>query len=62
MALKVNDEVIDPSLLDQEFSSIKSYYESLAQVSCCERDDEFMGYAKENLIKRVLLAQEAEKR
>ncbi len=61
MSLTVNGETIDQSLIDQEFSSIKAYYEGLAQVSCCERDDEFLGYAKENVIKRVLLAQEAQK-
>ena len=61
MSLIVNGETIDQSLIDQEFSSIKAYYEGLAQVSCCERDDEFLGYAKENVIKRVLLAQEAQK-
>ena len=62
MALTVNGETVDQSLIDQEFSSIKAYYEGLAQVSCCERDDEFLGYAKENIIKRVLLNQEAQKR
>lgn len=62
MSLNVNGETIDQSVIDQEFSSIKSYYESLAQVSCCERDEEFLGYAKENVVKRVLLAQEAKKR
>ncbi len=62
MSLIVNGETVEQSLIDQEFSSIKSYYESLAQVSCCERDEEFLGYAKENVIKRVLLAQEAKKR
>ena len=61
MALTVNGELVDQNLIDQEFSSIKSYYESLAQVSCCERDEEFLGYAKENVIKRILLAQEAQK-
>ncbi len=59
MALIVNGKEIDQALIDQEFSSIKSYYESLAQVSCCERDEEFLGYAKENVIKRVLLAEKA---
>lgn len=59
MSLTVNGETIDQSLIDQEFSSIKAYYEGLAQVSCCERDDEFLGYAKENVIKRVLLGQES---
>jgi parvulin-like peptidyl-prolyl isomerase len=28
-------------------------------VACCERDPEFRGYAKDNIISRVLLAQEA---
>lgn len=59
MSLTVNGETVDQSLVDQEFSSIKAYYEGLAQVSCCERDDEFLGYAKENVIKRVLLGQES---
>ncbi len=61
MPLIVNGQPIDPTVIDQEFSSIKAHYESLAQVSCCERDGEFMGYAKENIIERVLLAQEAER-
>ena len=61
MPLVVNGEAIDQSLIDQEFSSIKAYYEGLAQVSCCERDAEFIGYAKENVIKRVLLSQEAKR-
>jgi foldase protein PrsA len=59
MPITVNGEPIDQTLIDQEFSSIKAYYEGLAQISCCERDDEFLGYAKENVIKRVLLAQES---
>ena len=59
MALVINGERIDDAVLDGEFSGIKAYFESLGNVSCCERNDEFRGYARENVIARVLLAQEA---
>lgn len=62
MTLIVNGQPIDPALIEQEFSSIKSYYERMSQVSCCERDPEFLGYAKENVTARVLLNQDAGKR
>ena len=60
MPLIVNGEEVDQSVIDEEFSAIKAHYESLAQVSCCERDEEFMGYARENIVRRMLLAQESE--
>ena len=59
MPLTINGETVDEGLLDAEFSQIKAHFEQQANVSCCERDDEFMGYAKDNLIARVLLAQKA---
>ena len=59
MPLTINGETVDDGLLDAEFSQIKAHFEQQANVSCCERDDEFMGYAKDNLIARVLLAQKA---
>src|SRR3954468_24572596 len=59
MGLIINGERIDDAVLDGEFSGIKSYFESLGNVSCCERNDEFRGYARQNIIARVLLAQEA---
>src|SRR5688572_33494960 len=59
MALAINGERIDDAVLDGEFSGIKAYFESLGNVSCCERNDEFRGYARQNVIARVLLAQEA---
>src|SRR5947209_1877549 len=62
MALIVNGKPIDDAILYSEFSSIKSYFESLGNVSCCERDDEFRGYAKQNMIARMLLADEATRR
>ncbi|HIG84122.1 MAG TPA: hypothetical protein EYG40_02095 [Verrucomicrobia bacterium] len=59
MPLTINGELVDEGLLDAEFSQIKSHFEQQANVSCCERDDEFMGYAKDNIIARVLLSQNA---
>src|SRR5687768_16247297 len=59
MALIINGERVDDVVLDGEFSGIKGYFESLGNVSCCERNDEFRGYARQNVVARVLLAQEA---
>lgn len=61
MAIVINGQRIDDEVLNAEFSNIKSYFESLGNVSCCERDPEFRGYARENVVARVLLAQEAQK-
>lgn len=57
--LKINGETIDDAILDAEFNAIKGYYERLGNVSCCERDPEFRAYARQNIISRVLLVQEA---
>lgn len=59
MALVINGQQVDDAVLGSEFASIKAYFESLGNVSCCERDPEFRGYARENVIARVLLTQEA---
>jgi parvulin-like peptidyl-prolyl isomerase len=59
LALVINGQRVDDGLLGSEFASIKSYYESLGNVSCCERDPEFRQYARENVTARVLLTQEA---
>jgi parvulin-like peptidyl-prolyl isomerase len=59
MPLTINGESINDALLDAEFSQIKAHFERQANVSCCERDDEFMGYAKDNIMARVLLSQKA---
>ncbi|MGI8602167.1 MAG: peptidylprolyl isomerase [Verrucomicrobiales bacterium] len=58
----VNHERIDPDLIEQEFRAIKSHCESLGKVSCCERDPEFRNMARDNLVARVLLNQEANRR
>src|SRR5437762_6277046 len=59
MGLMINDQRVDDGLLGAEFAGIKSYHERQGNVSCCERDEEFRGYAKQNVIARVLLTQEA---
>ncbi|MED5419248.1 MAG: peptidylprolyl isomerase, partial [Verrucomicrobiota bacterium] len=60
--LRVNGELIDPNLLEDAFARIKSEAEARLQVSCCERDPEFMTQAEEEVIDSVLIAQEAETR
>jgi parvulin-like peptidyl-prolyl isomerase len=62
MPLIVNGKPAPEDVLYAEFSQIKSYFESLGNVSCCERDDEFRGYARQNMIARMLLAEEAQRR
>jgi parvulin-like peptidyl-prolyl isomerase len=59
MGLIINGQRVDDALLGAEFAGIKSYHERIGNVSCCERDEEFRGYAKQNIIARVLLTQEA---
>ena len=61
MPLVVNGQTIDDTVIEQEFSAIKAHYESLGSISCCERDDEFRGYARENITFRALLTQEAQR-
>jgi len=61
MPLSINGQLIDDAVLDNEFAQIKSYFERLGNVSCCERDPEFRGYARENIVARVLLSQEAQR-
>ena len=60
MPLTINGEPVDEGLIDAEFSQIKAHYERQANISCCERDDEFLGYAKDNIISRILLSQKSQ--
>lgn len=57
MAYIVNGERIDDETIAEEFESIKEHYQSMGEVVCCDRDEEFWGYARENLINRTLLEQ-----
>ena len=61
MPLVVNGQTIDDTVIEQEFSAIKAHYESLGSISCCERDEEFRAYARENITFRALLTQEAQR-
>ena len=61
MPLVVNNQAIDDAIIDQEFSAIKAHYENMGSMSCCERDEEFRGYARDNIIFRALLTQEAQR-
>ena len=45
MSLRINGEEIDDELIEAEFRQVKGHYERTLQVSCCERDPEFLGYA-----------------
>lgn len=63
MGLVINGEKIDEDVIYREFENIKSSYEEQSgEYTCCEHDDEFMGYARENIISRVLLTQQAIKK
>jgi hypothetical protein len=59
MALIINGEEIDDEVIEGEFRNVKGHYERMLQVACCERDQEFRGYAKDNIVSRVLLNQES---
>ena len=61
MPIVINGQRVDDAVLNAEFANIKAYFESLGNVSCCERDPEFRGYARQNVVARVLLAQEAQR-
>jgi len=62
MALTINGETIDDEIIEQEFRHIKGHFERTLQVACCERDPEFRNMAKDNIISRALLQQEARQR
>jgi parvulin-like peptidyl-prolyl isomerase len=59
MAFIINGEQVDDSVLEEEFESIKEHYQNLGEVVCCDRDDEFWQYAKDNVVNRFLLEQES---
>ena len=57
--LTINGEEVPDEAVEAEFSQIKSHYERMLQVACCERDPEFRQYAKDNITARVLVSQQA---
>lgn len=62
MALSINGEPVDEEIIEAEFNQVKGHYERMLMVSCCERDAEFRATAKDNVVSRILLNQEAAKR
>ncbi len=62
MALIINGEHIDDEIIEAEFRQIKGHYERTLQIACCERDPEFRGMAKDNLVSRAILGQESRRR
>lgn len=62
MPLIINGQEIDDSIIEQEFANIKASYESAPGAGCmCDRDEEFREMARDNIVARVLLTQEAER-
>ena len=59
MSLTINQETISDEALYDEFEAIKTHYQNLGEVVCCDRDDEFTELARENVINRTLLNQES---
>lgn len=57
MAFLINGEKVADEVIEEEFESIKEHYINAGEVVCCDRDEEFMNYARENVINRVLLEQ-----
>jgi parvulin-like peptidyl-prolyl isomerase len=62
MPLIINGEEIDEDIIEAEFRQVKAHYERTLQVACCERDPEFRGYAKDNIVSRTLLTQASRNR
>lgn len=62
MAFLINGKRIDDEVIEDEFESIKEHYQSLGEVVCCDRDEEFRNYATDNVINRTLLEQESIRR
>ena len=63
MALVINGQTVTHDELYREMEQLKNAARNTPNPpNCCERDEEFMGYAKENMTARILLTQEAEQR
>jgi len=63
MTIVINGQTVTNEELYREMEQLKIAARGGPNPpNCCERDSEFMGYAKDNMTARVLLTQEAEKR
>lgn len=61
MSLKINQEIIDDELIQEEFQYVKVNYEQNTQKKL-PNDEELMKLVKENIIRRVILRQEVDKK
>ena len=59
MGFIINGKRIENAVFEDEFESIKEHYQNLGEVVCCDRDEEFRTYARDNVINRHLLEQES---
>ncbi len=57
MGFIINGENVDHEVVEEEFEAIKQHYQNRGEVVCCDRDEEFMGYATANVLNRTLLEQ-----
>ena len=62
MAFLINQQLVGDDVIEEEFDSIKQFYQERGEVVCCDRDVEFRSYACENVLNRTLMVQESEKR
>ena len=62
MAFIINGEKISDELIEEEFDSIKDHYVNMGEVVCCDRDEEFRTYARDNIINRALLERASEEK
>ena len=57
MGYIINGQTVDHQVIEDEFEAIKQHYQNLGEVVCCDRDEEFMSYAKDNVLNRTLMHQ-----
>lgn len=62
MAFIINGTHVGDEEIEEEFESLKEHYQRLGEVVCCDRDVELRGYARDNVVNRILLEQESVKR
>ncbi len=62
MAFIINGVRIEDEEIAEEFESIKEHYQAQGEVVCCDRDEEFQQYARDNVVNRTLMEQESVKR
>jgi hypothetical protein len=63
MALLVNGQLITDAMLYDEMENLKAAARQGPNApNCCERDEEFMGYARDSMVARTLLTEQADQR